>query len=196
MKHIYTDEHSKFIADNVKGRTVKELTKLFNDHFNLNLSVNQLRAFKKNHSLTSDLDFKDFWFKKGRVPYNKGKPIGGWKPTQFKKGRKPHNYKPVGTERVNGDGYVDIKIADPNKWRGKHLLVWEEHNGPIPKSHCVIFGDGDRRNFDPHNLILVSRKQLAMLNKHNLIQSDADLTRTGVIIADIYQAIGERKKAK
>jgi hypothetical protein len=124
----------------------------------------------------------------------KGLQIGG-EETQFKKGNRPHNYKPVGTERVNGEGYVDVKIADPNKWRSKHILIWEKENGPVPKGHVIIFGDGNRLNLELDNLILVSRKQLAILNKNNLIQKDADLTRTGIIVADIYRKINEQKKA-
>lgn len=121
----------------------------------------------------------------------------GGEGTQFKKGNKPHNYVPVGSERVNADGYVDIKIAEPNRWRGKHLIVWEQHNGrPVPKGHAVIFGDRNRRNFDPDNLVLVSRSQLATMNKMNLIRDDADLTRTGVILADIYQKISQRKSER
>ena len=57
-------------------------------------------------------------------------------------------------------------------------------------------GDGNKRNFDPDNLILVSRAQLVRLNQGNLIQNDAELTRTGITIADIQNKIGERKKAK
>jgi hypothetical protein len=124
----------------------------------------------------------------------KGLQIGG-EETQFKKGNRPHNYKPVGTERVNGEGYVDVKVADPNKWRSKHILIWEKENGPVPKGHVIIFGDGNRLNLELDNLILVSRKQLAILNKNNLIQKDADLTRTGIIVADIYRKINEQKKA-
>ncbi|MHB8182844.1 MAG: HNH endonuclease signature motif containing protein, partial [Candidatus Desulforudaceae bacterium] len=105
--------------------------------------------------------------------------------------------KPVGTERVNADGYVDIKIQDgkaQKNWRGKHLLTWEEHHGrPVPPGHAVIFGDRNRRNFNPDNLILVSRKQLAIMNKNNLIQGNAELTRTGIIIADVLKKIGDRK---
>ncbi|MHB8308668.1 MAG: HNH endonuclease signature motif containing protein, partial [Candidatus Desulforudaceae bacterium] len=122
--------------------------------------------------------------------------VTGGKETQFKPGRLPHNYKPVGTERVNADGYVDIKIQDGNaqkNWKGKHLVVWEERHGPVPKGHAVIFGDGNRRNFEPSNLILVSRQQLAVLNKKNLIQNSAELTKTGIIIADIFRKISDRK---
>ncbi|MNC69024.1 hypothetical protein D3C75_1196760 [compost metagenome] len=82
-------------------------------------------------------------------------------------------------------------------WRGKHLIVWELHCGrSVPKGHVVIFGDGDRRNFDPDNLILVTRGQLAIMNKRGLIQKDAELTRSGVILADIIQKMGERKRSK
>lgn len=137
------------------------------------------------------------YFTKGHEPENKGKKrisYPGMEETQFKKGNRPVNFRPVGSERVNVYGYVEIKIADPRTWRLKHQVVYEQHNGPIPKKHAVIFGDGNNRNFEPTNLILVSRKQLVRLNQHHLIQNNADLTRVGVIIADIQNKVGERKR--
>lgn len=195
MKHFYTEEQKHFLTEKIKGRTRKELCKMFNEHFSLNLGLNQITAYIKNNSLTSGLDAR---FTKGKDSWNKGKKgicTGGIQ-TQFKKGQKPHNYKPVGSERVNSDGYVDVKIADPNKWRAKHRLLWEKENGQIPKGYVIIFGDGDRRNFQQDNLILVSKSQLAILNKNQLIKGNADLTRVGVVIADIYKKIGERKKSR
>lgn len=193
MKHFYTEAEKQFIADNIKGRTRKELCEMFNEYFDLNLGLNQITAYIKNNGLSSGINTR---FTKGQDSWNKGTKgicAGGIK-TQFKKGQKPHNYKPVGSERVNGDGYVDVKIADPNKWKAKHRLLWEKENGPIPKGHVIIFGDGNRRNFQQDNLILVSKSQLAILNKNKLIKDNADLTRVGVVIADIYKKIGERKK--
>lgn len=192
MAHKYTEEQIEFITKNVEGKCNKELTEMFNSEFGLNLKVSQIRAYKNNHNLSSGLDGR---FKKGHIPFNKGLKgvCTGGKETQFKKGNIPKNYMPVGSERINGDDYVDIKIADPNKWKGKHILIWEKQNGPVPNGCCVIFGDGNNRNFDINNLILVSRKQLLILNKNNLIQNDAELTRTGVIIADLKIKINERK---
>lgn len=188
-------EKREFVSAHAEGRTNEEMTMLFNEHFGLNWTVNQVKAFKHRNKISSGLTGR---FEKGSVPFNKGKKgVGGWEPTQFKKGNKPFNYKPVGTERVNGDDYVDIKVADPNKWKGKHIIVWEEANGrSVSKGEAIIFGDGNRRNFDPDNLILVSRSQLAMLNKYKLIQQDADLTKTGLIVADIFLKMGERKRAQ
>lgn len=190
MAHKYTEAQANFIKENVKGTGTKELTEIFNNYFGLNIKDTSIRAFKKNHKLKSGVNCE---FKKGHISHNKGTHIGGWEPTHFKKGSKPHNYLPVGSERINGDGYLDIKVTEPNKWRGKHILVWEKINGPLQKGYCIIFGDKDRRNFEPNNLILVSRQQLQILNMNKLIQNDANLTKTGVIIADLYQKIRERK---
>lgn len=192
----FTPEQKEFVSTNIQGRYVLELTAMFNEKFGVKLQPSQMRAFIKNNRLKSGIDAR---IKPGNIPSNKGKKKlwPGGEATQFQKGHKPHNYVPVGSERVNGDDYVDIKIADPNKWRGKHLIVWEQHSGlTVPKRHAVIFGDGDRRNFDPDNLILITRGQLAVMNKRGLIQKDAELTRSGVILADIIQKITERKRTK
>jgi hypothetical protein len=186
-------ERRAFVAAHVEGRTTEEMTELFNQHFGLNWTGEQMKSFKARNKFSSGLTGR---FEKGQKVWNKGMKglqIGG-KETQFKKGHTPKNYRLVGSERVNVDGYVEIKTADPNKWQLKHRVVWERENGKVPKNHAVIFGDGNKFNFDLNNLILVSRAQLAMLNKHKLITDDADLTRTGIIVTDIYKKIGERKK--
>ncbi len=189
----FSADHKAFIVDNLPGRMSKDLTELFNAHFGTALKTSQMQSFISRYKLKSGVDSR---FSPGSAPVNKGKPktwVGG-EATQFKKGGTPHNYAPVGSERVNTDGYAEIKVADPHKWRGKHLLVWEAHHGrAVPSGHAVIFGDRNHQNFDPDNLILVSRAQLAILNKCKLIQGNADLTRTGIILADIYQKIKERK---
>ena len=202
----YNAEHIEFIASNILGRSFKKLTDMFNKQFGMDLRVTAIVSLSDRYGLHNGRDtrlnkgYEPTQFKKGHVPANKGqKGIGGWEPTQFKKGNKPANWVPIGSERLNGDGYVDIKVADgklQKNWRGKHILIWEAANGPVPKGHVVIFGDRNRRNFKVDNLILVSRKQLVRLNKFNLIQNDAELTRTGIIIADIYNKIGERKKGR
>lgn len=194
QKGLFTEEQEAFIAEHVKGLHNQQLTDLVNERFGLSITVKQMKIWKKNHGYSSGLKGSE-----GITPPNKGrrKTWTGGEATQFKKGHLPHNYMPVGSERVNADGYVDIKIADPNKWRGKHLIVWEEHNGrKVPKGHAVIFGDGNRRNFDPDNLILISRQQLAVVNKHGLIRNDADLTRIGIAIADIQRKISECKRKR
>ncbi|MBY6965295.1 HNH endonuclease signature motif containing protein [Clostridium botulinum] len=193
MAHKYTKEQIEFITKNVKGRSNKELTKIFNNNFELSLKVSQIKSFKKNHKLDSGLNGR---FKPGHIPFNKGiKGVyaKGCEKTWFKKGSTPINHRPVGSERITVDGYTEIKVEEPNKWRLKQQLIWEKYNGPVPKGYVVIFGDGNQHNFNPDNLILVSRQQLLILNRNKLIQKDADLTRTAIIIADLHQKISQRK---
>lgn len=193
MPHRYSAEEKEFIKNNVKGRSNDELLKMFNDRFGLNLKKSQIAAFKKNNRLSSGLDGR---FKPGHVPFNKGKKglICGGKETQFKKGQRALNYRPIGSERVSVDGYIEIKVADPGKWRMKHLVLWEEANGPIPKGHCLLFLDGNKLNVSLDNLQLITRSQLVRMNQNGLISTEADLTKTGVIVAEILSKIGERKR--
>lgn len=195
--HIYTPEQVKFIQNYIEIMTWKELTVKFNKTYGTNLSYKALAATGKRYGIKSGRTGR---FSKGHIPFNKGKKgisYPGMEATQFKKGNRPHTWMPIGSERVTPDGYVQIKIQDGNKqknWKGKHILLWEAANGPVPKGRVVIFGDGNKRNFDLDNLILITRKQLVRLNQYDLIKDNAELTKIGIIIANIYNKIGERKR--
>ena len=192
--NLLTPEQAEFVKENVKGVSNADLAQMVNERFGLNLTAKQMNTYKKNHKLKSGLDGR---FKPGSVPHNKGiKGTGGYEPTQFKKGNKPVNHRPVGSERINVDGYVEMKIEEPSKWILKHKHVWQLANGPMPKGHAIIFGDGNKMNFDLDNLLLITRKQLLIMNQQKLIQKDPELTKTGVIIADLHAKMYELKKAK
>ncbi|TRO20902.1 HNH endonuclease [Ectopseudomonas mendocina] len=45
------------------------------------------------------------------------------------------------------------------RWQSVHEIIWEEHNGPRPAGHLVVFKDGNRRNFSPDNLELITRAE-------------------------------------
>ena len=193
MIHKYTDDQVDFLTKHVKGKSCKELAGMVKEEFGINLTERQIQTFKKNRGLKSGLDGR---FKNGHKVWNKGMKglqIGG-KETQFKKGQTPINYREVGSERINVDGYTEIKVADPNRWRAKHVVVWESEKGSVPNGHVILFGDRNRLNVDIDNLILVSRKQLVTLNKHNLIKHDADLTKSGILVADIFSRLSQLKK--
>lgn len=110
-----------------------------------------------------------YQFPKGAVPHNKGKKMSPeqyekCKATMFKKGNETHNKKPVGTERICRDGWIEVKVADPGTWKAKHRIVWEEAHGEIPKGYKVVFKNGDRKDVRLENLELISHAELMIRN--------------------------------
>lgn len=108
---------------------------------------------------------KEFEFKKGQTPWNKGKKLPGhttpaMRRTQFKKGNRPHNAQPVSSMKLDKDGYLWEKIAEPNTWKQYHHLVWESDHGKVPKGMIVVFKSGaDRYDFTSADLELITREE-------------------------------------
>ncbi len=123
-----------------------------------------------------------FRFQNGHVPANKGLRRPGWGPgrmkeTQFKKGVRQgvavRLYKPIGTERLSKDGYLERKVNDglplQARWRSVHLLVWEAAHGRVPRGHAIAFKNGDKRDVRLENLECITRRALMARNTvHNL----------------------------
>lgn len=200
--HRYSDEEKDFLKDVALGNSYDKITELFNNQFKVSLPKSSVMSTCFRYGYKNELDckfnkgYEPTQFKKGHSPVNKGIKGGYMKAnkTSFQKGSVPANYRPVGSERLTVDGYTEIKIADHQKWKMKHVIVWENANGTVPKGYVVIFADGNRQNSGLSNLVLVSRKELAIMNKRGLISDNADLTKTGVIVADVYLKIGEKKR--
>lgn len=117
-------------------------------------------------------------FKKGEKSWNKGtKGLTSGNKGSFKKHRKPHNLKPIGSERVRKDGYIEIKYKNEygakSNYDLKHRLVWLQCNGPIPKGYVVSFKDGDVANCDIENLFLLSKQDNIIENNF----SDATIAK-------------------
>lgn len=119
---------------------------------------------------------KAYQYPKGHIPANKGvKGIRypGCEATQFKPGQHPHTWMPLGSERYSKEGYLQRKMTDtgypPRDWKGVHILLWVQHNGPVPQGRCVIFKDGDKRNIAITNLDCITRAENMKRNSvHNL----------------------------
>lgn len=199
-RRLFIEEQERFIRENVKGRYNDELTELLNEKFNTKFTVEQVKGFKNRNKISSGITCR---FEKGHKPWNKnlkGLDIGG-KETRFKKGHQPLNYRPVGSERTIKDGYIEIKVADPNVWKLKHNVIWEEAYGKIPDGHVLVFLDSNRLNVTLENLALISRAELARMNQNNLFSEDPELTLAGITLVrlnkKIYDAslLGDNKES-
>ena len=116
--------------------------------------------------------------------------------TRFKKGNVPKQHRPVGSERINVDGYIEIKVAEPNKWRLKHNLVYEEHFGKLTKNEVVIFLDQNRLNLDINNLFKVTRAELAQINKRRLLNKTENVRLTAILANRLKMRSKNKSKKK
>ena len=192
----FTEKQLNYLKEIGDSKPNKEITKLFNEKFNLDIPHHKITNLKWRNNIPSQRVYAGI-YEKGMIPWNKGlKGYMGANKTSFKKGSFSPKRVPIGTERVIQNGYAQIKVKDfayLENWKGKHIIVWEEENGPVPKGHAIIFGDKDKTNFNINNLICVSRKELLGLNKMDLIQDDAELTKTAINIVNVAYKISQRR---
>jgi hypothetical protein len=136
----------------------------------------------------------------GTIPWNKGKPhpsTGRTAETQFKPGGLPHTWRPIGTRRVTKDGYLEEKVTDtgytPADYVPLHHLVWTEAgNPPVPKSHALVFRDGDKRNFAVENLELITRAELMRRNTYH--RYGPEMSRVVQLRGVIARKINQHKR--
>ncbi len=197
---LFAENQVAFIKEQYKTYSRKELTIEFNKKFDTEIKVSQIVSFVHNQGINCGRDGR---FGKGHVSWNKGVK-GSIKPnrTSFKKGSVPPNLLPVGTERITRDGYVEVKINEPNpyvagqktRWKLKHLYLWIKENGPLPEGHILTFLDGDKKNCSPENLLLISRKVNAYLNHNGLSALTGEHKKAAILLAKVAQKASSLKR--
>lgn len=199
-RHKWTEEEVEFIREIYPYHENKEISKMVKDKFGFEVSARNLLNVSHKHKFPKKAIPNSGCYRKGDVPWNKGKGMSEEvkekvKKTWFKKGRIPENHKPVGSTRVTVDGYKEIKVAEPNKWALYHRHLYEKtHGEKLSKNEVVIFADGDKTNFDIDNLVKVSRANLLYLNNKKLIFDDPELTKTGVNVSKVAEKIFDLKR--
>jgi hypothetical protein len=145
-------------------------------------------------------------FRKGHAPANKGKK--GWQAggrsteTQFKPGhrggRALDTYKPIGTERLSKEGYLERKINDDlplqKRWRAVHLIEWEAVNGPIPAGHCLIFINGNKQDIRLENLQLITRAE--NMRRNSIHRYPEEIKDTMRLVGRVKRKANKLRKAR
>lgn len=192
----WTDERIEWMRSYAPGHHYSEIRQAFNDHFKLDANKGQIKSAMSRHGIKNGIDTR---FQKGMEAYNKGMKLSDYMnneaiqkvlSTAYKKGNRPGNAVPVGTEVKMKGGYVKVKIAEPNKWKLRERLVWENQNGPIPEGFIIIHINGVSDDDRIDNLMLMKRSELARLNKKGFYGKDEDINKTAIALAKLEDKIG------
>lgn len=199
---IFTDDMKDFLVEYVPGHHHKEIQEAFNDRFDTQITLRQVSNAIKRYKLNTGFTG---CFEKGQEAFNKGKKqseymkhdaIERTKTTRFKKGQTPKNHKPVGSTRINKDGYLEIKVAEPSKWKLKSRVVWESVHGEIPKNYVVLHKNGNSLDDDIDNLVLMSRSELLRLNQQKLFNKNVEINESAIALAKLSDVIYKAKKKR
>lgn len=196
---VWTEDMDVILRDNYPCKYTSEVAEM------LGLTSKQVLCRAKRLGLHKNPDViagirENGMFLKGHVPFNKGmkqheymseEVIQKTIATRFKKGQIPVNIKNVGYERVNVDGYVEVKTE--KGFVLKHRMIWVEHNGPIPKGYIVRFKNGNKQDLRIENLELVT---CAQNMKDNTIHNYPPEIKTAIrCIANINRRIKKYEQA-
>lgn len=138
-------------------------------------------------------------------PSRKGYSPPGCEKGWFKKGERrgvaTALYKPIGTERVTRDGYIERKVNDDfplqARWCTVQRINWEAVNGPVPKGHVLKGLDGNKQNVSPENWACVPRGMLSLLNGKSGRDYDhapAEIRPTIMAAAKLQHRVHELKR--
>lgn len=142
------------------------------------------------------------WNKGQCMPFNAASAA-----TRFQKGKRSgranHLYKPIGTERITVDGYIERKVNDDMplqaRWRAVHLIRWEEMHRRLPKGMALKCLDGDKTNTDPSNWTAIPRAMLPRLNGkfgRNFDSAPAELKPTIMAVVRLEHEVNQARKGK
>ncbi len=193
-------EYVEFLLDFIPGHTEAEIRAAFNESFGIALTEANIGNFKHKYKIKSGTHGGQF--RKGQKAHNKGQKVSRevyekMAPTMFKTGNIPNNYRPIGSERIDRDGYVMVKVADPKSWRFKQRVLYEQYHGvKLEKSDVVLFLDGNKQNFSKDNLVKLTRAELAKLNQDVKLRDNPEMNLTAVMIAKLKCKMGRNKDEK
>lgn len=201
----YPVEMESYVREIAQGRPSHEICEMVNERFGAGtITLNGLRAYKKNHGITSGLTGR---FEKGHESPTKGRKMAEMSTpeamarsarTQFKKGDIPHNLKPLGTI-IENNGYLWVKVSmtgnQKERWRQLHREIWTQHNGPIPEGYNITFLDGNHKNCDISNLAIVSMAEQGALLRSGYRSDDPERTKVGINLAKLRLAVRDKRKS-
>lgn len=84
--------------------------------------------------------------------------------TEFRRGQHAHNKAAVGEVRIRIETHTGlsrawIKIAEPNAWQKRAVVVWVSAHGPLKRGLVIHHKDRDSLNDSIDNLQALSRAE-------------------------------------
>ena len=81
----------------------------------------------------------------------------------------------------------------PYQWEKKHLLLWRNAYGEIPKGYKIVFLNGDTLDCRLENLYMVSDAVNMLMVKYGLYSQYSEITKTGILLCELMAVMKEKR---
>lgn len=167
----YSEAVYNFLIENAKDYTIKELSKILNEKFNVEVDKKRLAQY----CIKMGIKYKYEYFKKS------------------------HDNKPtkIGTLVTKTDGKM-IKIkTGKHKWEYLQRKIYEDYyNVKLPEDVYVIFLNQNKKDFNIKNLKALPRRNSAIMSARGLFSSNKKVTKVGITISNLDIKRLEAKNVK
>jgi hypothetical protein len=180
FKFQLSDAQVSWLKEEYQIYTAAILLNMFNKKYARSLTMEQFKNVLAKHEIKSETKFTD------KVGYEVNR-------TAFKKGGIHPTAVSVGSELIEG-GYTRVKVAEPNVWKSKHVIVYEKHFGPVKSGEVIRFKDGNKDNFSPENLFKTTRRGHGFLFKFQLLSQPKPAQESLLLLTQVRDKNDEIKK--
>ena len=169
----YSNTEKQWLLENVNEYSYAKLAKMLCDVFGRKVRPETLCEYCR---VKLGVDKRDKW---------------GAKP-----GNTPGNTLPVGTERIQKNRSVYVKVGNTGDrkkdWVPKTKIIF----GDIPDGKILVFLDGNSMNCVKENLCCVEQRVHARLAKNRWFFTNPTLTMTAIRWCELLYAIQDAKKVE
>lgn len=182
----WTKELENFLKVNYNDHTYKEVSEMLNEKFNIKTTPSSIEHKVSRLGLRKSKEAMQKSFKKKRLSR-----------FHFKKGQAPATKKPIGYETVRNDGFIWIKVAEPNVFEQKHRYIYRYHYGKIPEGANIVFLNGNRHDFRIENLVAMSNAELAhFVGTRIETNNNDDIAKIKLAIAKVKETVFRKERRK
>lgn len=171
----YTEEQLQFLKENYEKMGNRELLKLFNEKFNDTRTLSAIKNFGIIHGLQVDKEVRQ-------------------------NNRRKHLDRPGSKRATRKSGDIRIECGRPimkddeGNWKTAARVIWEKEHGPVPEGYVVTVLDGNPNHIDPDNITCVPLSYIGMLSRHNLRSTEAEITKTGIMVCELIDTMKKQEK--
>lgn len=176
MGKIYTEEQKIWLKDNINNYTYPELSVIFNNKFNTNISAHSLKMLCLRNNIRKENSTHE------------ENPIGhefvNENGTVFVKVR---NLEDFDDDVIKGYRNRAKRFCYETKQR----VIWKNHYGEIPDGCHIIFLNGNNRDYRIENLYCIKEKYLPYMNRNHWFSNDPNITLTAIKWCELMYATQE-----